>query len=331
MSLRAVLGARRGTLEPGGGADRELVRRHHPAVPIDNKLLELESPFLSAAELTRVLDEATVLDATYAPDESLRDALGRLRAEAGEASGVIAISDRRSAQDRIPVPMALAVGACHSHLLATGRRMSTDIVAIAGDVVDVHDVACLITIGATAVHPYLALATVGDEAAPRYRKAIEGGLLKVMAKMGISCVTSYRGAEVLEALGLGAEVMEMCFPAVPSRIGGVNLDDIERLARARREAMPDHGRVRFRKAGEHHAYNPHAVKMAQKAAQTGDADAYREWRRLSSMGDPQSLRELMRIKECTQPVPVDEVEPASDIVKRFVSTAMSLGALSPEA
>jgi glutamate synthase domain-containing protein 2/glutamate synthase domain-containing protein 3 len=181
------------------------------------------------------------------------------------------------------------------------------------------------------VHPYLAFATVGDEAAPRYRKALEAGLLKVMAKMGISCVTSYRGGEVLEALGLGAEVMEMCFPSVPSRIGGVNLDDIERLARARPEAVPDHGRVRFRKAGEHHAYNPLAVRAAQKAAQTGDPEAYREWRRLSSMGEPQSLRELMRIKECTQPVPLDQVEPATDIVKRFVSTAMSLGALSPEA
>ena len=331
MSLRTLLGARHLTLEPEGGADRELLRRHHPAVPTDGKLLELESPVLGAAELARVLEEAVVLDAAYAPDESLRDALLRLCREAEAATGVIALSDRRSAWHRLPVPMALAVGAVHSHLLATGKRMATDIVAITGDAVDVHDVACLITIGATAVHPYLAFATVGDEAAPRYRKALEAGLLKVMAKMGISCVTSYRGAEVLEALGLGAEVMELCFPAVPSRIGGADLDDIERLARARPEAVPDHGRVRFRKAGEHHAYNPHAVKMAQKAAQTGDADSYREWRRLSSMGDPQSLRELMRIKECTQPVPVDEVEPASDIVKRFVSTAMSLGALSPEA
>ena len=331
MSLRVLLGARHRSLEPEGGADRELLRRHHPAVPTDAHLLELESPILAAAELARVLEDATVLDATYSPDESLREALLRLCREADAAPGVVALSDRRSVWHRLPVPMALAVGAVHSHLLATGRRMATDIVAIAGDAVDVHDVACLITIGATAVHPYLAFATVGDEAAPRYRKALEAGLLKVMAKMGISCVTSYRGAEVLEALGLGAEVMELCFPAVPSRIGGADLGDIERLARARPDAMPDHGRVRFRKAGEHHAYNPHAVKVAQKAAQTGDADAYREWRRLSSMGEPQSLRELMRIKECTQPVPLDDVEPASDIVKRFVSTAMSLGALSPEA
>src|SRR5438552_758259 len=276
MSLRVLLGSRERTLEPEGGADRDLLRRHHPAVPTEDKLLELESPVLGAAELGRVLEDAVVLDATYAPDETLRDALLRLCREASEVQGVIDLSDRRSAQPRLPVPMALAVGAVHSHLLATGRRMSTDIVAIAGDAVDVHDVACLITIGATAVHPYLAFATVGDEAAPRYRKALEAGLLKVMAKMGISCVTSYRGGEVLEALGLGAEVMEMCFAAVPSRIGGMNLDDIERLARTRPAQVPDHGRVRFRKAGEHHAYNPLAVRAAQKAAESGDAEAYRE-------------------------------------------------------
>src|SRR5438876_685270 len=184
MSLRVLLGARDGTLEPEGGADRELLRRHHPAVPTDHKLLELESPLLGRAELARVL-----------------------------------------------------------------------------------------------------------EAAPRYRKAVETGLLKVMAKMGISCVTSYRGAEVLEALGLGAEVMEMCFPGVPSRVGGADLEDIERVSRGRPQPLADHGRVRFRKAGEHHAYNPLAVRAAQKAAQTGDAEAYGEWRRLSSMDQPPSPRE----------------------------------------
>jgi glutamate synthase domain-containing protein 2/glutamate synthase domain-containing protein 1 len=350
MSLRVLLGARRGTLEPEGGLDRELRRHHHPAVPTATSLLELDSPVLSAADLARVLEEATVLDATYAPDESLRDALLRLRREASEASGVIALSDRRSGPERIPVSMVLAVGAVHEHLMHTGERMAKDIVAIAGDVVDVHDVACLITVGATAVHPYLALATASGaarshqehtngntpeppklEGEAKYRKALEAGLLKIMAKMGISCVMSYRGGEVIEALGLGAEVMELCFPAVPSRIGGADLADLERMARTRPEILPDHGRVRFRKAGEHHAYNPLAVRAAQKAAQTGDQEAYREWRRLSAMGQPQSLRELIRIKESVTPVPLDEVEPASEIVKRFVSTAMSLGALSPEA
>jgi len=343
MSLRVLLGARQHTLEPEGGADDELTRRHHPAVPTRGKILELESPVLGAAELARVLEGSTVIDATYAPDESLRDALARLCSDAGEVTNTIALSDRRSAPHRIPVPMALAVGAVHSHLLTTGRRMATDIVAIAGDAVDVHDVACLITIGATAVHPWLAFASVSVPSGPaghlptrgegiaKYRKALEAGLLKVMAKMGISCVTSYRGAEVLEALGLGAEVMAMCFPSVPSRVGGANLDDLDRSARSRPQPMVDHGRVRFRKAGEHHAYNPLAVRAAKKAAQTGDVDAYREWRRLSSMGDPQSLRELMQLAECRQPVSLESVEPASEIVKRFVSTAMSLGALSPEA
>ncbi len=335
MSLRVLLGARGGTLEPEGGADRELRRRHHPAVPGAKRLLELESPVLGAAELARVLEQATVLDATCAPGESLSEALSRLCTEADEADGVIALSDRRAGAQRLPVPMALAVGALHEHLLVKGERMAKDLVAIGGDIVDVHDVACLISIGATAVHPYLALASAGAEGEPRYRKALEAGLLKVMAKMGISCVASYRGAQVLEALGLGAEVMERCFPAVPSHIGGADLADIEQIARARlatgAEALPDHGRVRFRKAGEHHAYNPFAVRAAQKAAQTGDHDAYREWRRLSSMGEPQTIRELLHIKEARTALPLEDVEPAAEIVKRFVSTAMSLGALSPEA
>jgi glutamate synthase domain-containing protein 2/glutamate synthase domain-containing protein 1/glutamate synthase domain-containing protein 3 len=344
MSLRVLIGARRDTLEPEGGAELELRRRHHPAVPGAKRLLELESPVLGAGELARVLEEATVLDATFAPDETLGEALSRLCRDADEVDGVIALSDRRAGPQRLPIPMALAVGAIHEHLLVRGDRMAKDVVAIAGDVVDVHDVACLITIGATAVHPYLALATAGAAADPgspdnegetRYRKALEAGLLKVMAKMGISCVASYRGAQVIEALGLGAEVMELCFPAVPSRIGGADLADIEQLSRARvpvaPEALPDHGRVRFRKAGEHHAYNPLAVRAAQRAAQTGDQDAYREWRRLSSADRPQSLRELLRIKEARTPIALEDVEPASEVVKRFVSTAMSLGALSPEA
>ena len=337
MSLRVLLGPRRGTLEPEGGADRELRRSHHPAIPGSTRLLELESPVLGAAELARVLEDATVVDATYALGESLRDALRRLCREASETNGVIALSDRRAGPERIAIPMALAVGAVHESLLKTGGRMARDLVAIAGDVVDVHDVACLITIGATAVHPYLALATAAasaPEGETHYRKALEAGLLKVMAKMGISCVDSYRGAQVLEALGLGAEVMEICFPAVPSHIGGADLTDIERMALPRlveAPALADHGRVRFRKAGEHHAYNPLAVRAAQKAARENDHAAYLEWRRLSSMGDPQSLRELLHIKPAQQPLPLDEIEPSTEIVKRFVSTAMSLGALSPEA
>jgi glutamate synthase (ferredoxin) len=357
MSLRTLVGPRRRTLEPEGGADTELSRRHHPAVPGEGPLrgvalgsgsagptarggefpplLELESPVLGAGELARVLEEATVLDATCAPDRSLAEELARLRREADGVASIIAISDRRADLDttRMPIPMALAVGAVHEHLLKTGRRMATDLVAIAGDAVDVHDVACLITLGATAVHPYLAMATAGPEGEAAYRKALEAGLLKVMAKMGISCVASYRGGYVLEALGLGAEVMEACFPSVPSRVGGADLADLDAVGRKRMAevVLADHGRVRFRKTGEHHAYNPLAVRAAQKAAETNDREAFNEWHRLAGMGGPQSLRDLLGIREADEPISIDEVEPASEIAKRFVSTAMSLGALSPEA
>ena len=336
MSLRTLLGARSRTLEPEGGAESELSRRHHPAVPEHSRLLELESPVLGAGELARVLEEATVLDATCAPDRSLGAELRRLQLEAEQAGGIIAISDRRADLDstRMPIPMALAVGAVHEHLLSTGRRMAIDIIAIAGDVVDVHDVACLVTTGASAVHPYLAMATAGPEREAAYRKALDAGLLKVMAKMGISCAASYRGGLVLEALGLGAEVMRMCFPSMPSRIGGADLADLDALARSRMAeatALPDHGRVRFRKTGEHHAYNPLGVRTAQKAAAGADRDQFHEWLRTSRMDRPQSLRELLVLHESDSPAPMNEVEPASEIVKRFVSTAMSLGALSPEA
>ncbi|MDQ6773571.1 MAG: glutamate synthase-related protein, partial [Candidatus Dormibacteraeota bacterium] len=276
-------------------------------------------------------------------------ALERLAGEAVEAPpGVLALSDRRAGNNRLPIPSVLAVGAVHERLIATGQRLQKDLVSICGDAVDVHDVACLVTAGANAVHPYLALATAhlheGDETEQRYRHALDHGLLKVMAKMGISCVASYCGAGVIEALGLGAEVMELCLPGIPSRVGGASFADLEARLRSwqrdawepeaepqGKDALSDHGRVRFRKAGEFHAYNPIAVRAAHKAAQTGDGAEYGRWRELSTMGPPQDLRDLLEIVAAEPPTPLSAVEPATAIRRRFVSTAMSLGALSPEA
>jgi glutamate synthase (ferredoxin) len=350
MSLRVTLGARGRTLAPENAAADDLRRRLHPAT-LDHAgaLLELDSPILGPGELARVLESATVLEASVAEGEDLRGALERLASEAVDTSpGVVALSDRSAGRRRLPVPMVLAVGVVHEALLTAGQRMQKDIVAIAGDALDVHDIACLITTGATAVHPYLALATVemqeGDDPQRRYRHALEYGLLKVMAKMGISCAASYCGAQVYEALGLGAEVMQLCLPGVPSRVGGMSLGDVESQLRrwqaeawgpaeepSGKDALTDYGRVRFRKAGEFHAYNPLAVRAAQKAAQTGEPEEYARWRQLSSMGGPQELRDLLEIVHAPEPVALQEVEPATEILKRFVSTAMSLGALSPEA
>ena len=350
MSLRVTLGARGSTLGPLNEASADLRRRLHPAiVGHDHSLLELESPILGAGELARVLEAALVLDSTVGPGEDLRGAIERLCNEAVAApAGIVALSDRRAGRTRLPVPMVLAVGAVHERLLSAGMRMQKDVVAVAGDAVDVHDAACLITAGAGAIHPYLALAAArahgGDEGEHHYRHALEHGLLKVMAKMGISCVASYCGAQIVEALGLGAEVMALCLPAVPSRVGGASFADLETRLRGwhiqawepereptGKDALTDHGRVRFRKAGEFHTYNPLAVRTAQQAAQTGDPEEYRRWVALSTMGPPQDLRDLLEITPAPTPTPLDQVEPAVEIRKRFVSTAMSLGALSPEA
>ncbi len=348
MSLRTLLGPRGVTLEPEGGALGQLARRQHPAVTAhEHPVLELGSPVLTGGELARALEHATLVDCTFGPEETLAGARARVAGEAEQADeGIVALSDRTAGPDRLALPMVLAVGAVHERLLARGQRFRKDLVALAGDAVDVHDLACLLTAGANAVSPYLGLATARaiteegdpDDAEAKYRKALEAGLLKVMSKMGISCVSSYCGAHVLEALGLGAEVMELCLPGVPSRIGGAGFAELEQRIRERHElawgedpSLADHGRIRFRKAGEFHAHNPIAVRSLQKASQSGDPSDFAAYKELASMGSPSTLRELLRLKPAAEPAPLDEVEPATEIRKRFVSTAMSLGALSPEA
>jgi len=335
MSLRVVLGPR---------VSMTGVPARKPAPP---PLLELESPILGAGELKRILETGLVLDATFAEEETLRGALERLAAAAAAAEdGILVLSDRSTSRHRLPVPMVLAVGAVHERLLQRGMRFRKDIVALAGDAVDVHDVAMLISAGAAAVHPYLGFATartVLEETEPQdaenaYRKALESGLLKVMAKMGISCVASYCGAMVFEVLGLGAEVMEICLPDVPSRVGGADFGDLEAVIREHHaaawtanEAPPDLGLVRFRKLGEWHAHNPVAVRQLQKAAQTGDVAEYATYQQLADMGRPATLRNLLDFRRTAEPVELSEVEPVESILPRFIATAMSLGALSPEA
>jgi glutamate synthase (ferredoxin) len=335
MSLRVVLGPR---------VSMSGVPLRKPAPP---PLLELESPILGAGELSRILETGLVLDATFGEEETLRGALERLCAAAEAADdGILVLSDRSTSRNRLPVPMVLAVGAVHERLMLRGTRLRKDIVALAGDAVDVHDVAMLISTGAAAVHPYLGFATartVLEDVEPQdaenaYRKALESGLLKVMAKMGISCAASYCGAQVFEALGLGAEVMAVCLPGVPSRVGGADFADLEAVIREHHTAAwsaaeppPDLGLVRFRKLGEWHAHNPIAVRALQKAAQSGDAAEFATYQQLADMGTPAALRNLLAFRSASEPVDLAEVEPVESILPRFIATAMSLGALSPEA
>ncbi len=340
MSLRTVIGAHGRTL-----ASVQDGRQ--------TALFEVASPLLGVGELATVARSGLVLDATYDPGETLRQGLERLCRQALEAdTSILVLSDAATGPERLPIPMVLAVGAVHEALLDAGYRLQRDVVAVTGDALDVHDLACLITVGATAVHPHLALATArtlqdqvpdGEDAEESYRQALEHGLLKVMAKMGISCVSSYCGAQVVEVLGLGAEVMELCLPGIPSRVGGANLADLDRRLRgwhrhaweeddpSPKNPLLDVGRFRFRKSGEFHANNPIAVRTGQKAAQSGDWADYQRWLELSTMETPQDLRDLLRISDAPTPTPLEEVEPTAEVRLRFISTAMSLGAISPAA
>ncbi|MEJ2503748.1 MAG: glutamate synthase-related protein, partial [Gemmatimonadota bacterium] len=248
-----------------------------------------------------------------------------------------------------PVPMALALGAVHHHLVAEGLRSRTGLVVEAGDCWDVHHLAVLVGYGAGAVCPWLALATaraVDPDGGPRRLvAALEAGLRKVMSKMGISTVSSYRGAQLFEALGLAPEVVDRCFRGTPNRLGGLGWDGIDRLLAARFPAeadaaagLPDHGRIRFRRDGERHAWSPYSARALQRAVATGryadtepDAEAWREFGALARGESPSSVRDLLSATAAGPPVPESEVESPESIARRFVTSAMSLGALSPEA
>ena len=341
MSLRMHLG-RRGSLLADRPSGLRLVRNEHPVL-LENEMAALRG---------LVGAQAVALDATWqaaGSPESLCAALDALCRTAGGAveqgAQILVISDRATDRERAPLPMPLAVGAVHQHLLRKGRRTRVSLVAEAGDAWDVHHFAALIGFGAEAVHPWLALESVrrhveADTAPAKFRAAAEKGLLKILSKMGISTLSSYCGAQIFEALGLGAEVIDRCFTGTVSTIGGIGFAEIAEdvLARQRAaypetptpDALPDHGRVRYRRDGEDHGWSPPLVRAMQTAVEKNTPEAYDGFKARVAARLPASPRDLLAIRAGT-PIPLDEVEPAETIRRRFISTAMSLGALSPEA
>jgi glutamate synthase (NADPH/NADH) large chain/glutamate synthase (ferredoxin) len=339
MSLRMHLGGR-GSLLADRPAGLRLVRNEHPVLLAEEM-----------ATLRRVAGvPAVTLDATWratgGPD-ALPAALDHLCRALGRAvrqgARIIVLSDCGVDPERAPIPMLLAVGAAHQYLLKKGLRTGLGLVAEAGDAWDVHHVAALIGYGAEAVHPWLALQAVrgeaSEEACRRYRSAAEKGLLKVLSKMGISTLASYHGAQIFEALGLGAEVIERCFAGTVSPLGGLGCAEIAEDVLARHRAayggdagprLPDHGRVRYRREGEDHGWAPPVVRAMQQAVTTGTEPAFAAFVSRIEARPPASPRDLLAIRT-RRSVPLDQVEPADAIRRRFVSTAMSLGALSPEA
>ncbi|HEX5386330.1 MAG TPA: glutamate synthase large subunit [Gemmatimonadales bacterium] len=357
-----------------------LGRRGSPLLerPSYARMLRIEHPILLPEEMAALRNvagfSAVTIDAVWDPaagPDGLRPALINLRRAAERAvrrgARILVVSDRSVGARRAPIPMLLAIGAVRHHLVERGLRARVGIVAEVGDALDIHHFAALIGYGAESVHPWLALASIGglfgeatregaperrrehtdalrptpEEARLRFRTAAEKGLLKILSKMGISTLSSYCGAQIFEALGLGAEVIDTCFAGTASPIGGIGFTEIAEDVLARHAdaygeeaepagSLPDHGRVRFRKEGEDHGWAPPIVVALQQAVKAGTADAYGNFLAKNVVRRPAGPRDLLAIRTGT-PVPIDEVEPAEAIRRRFISSAMSLGALSPEA
>jgi glutamate synthase (ferredoxin) len=358
MSMETTIGREYNLLEPGPESARQ-IKLHSPILSNKelDKLRQLEGTSggrfksITLPIVYRVRDGAAGLERALA-------ALCR-HASTALATGhdYITLSDR--AHDRIyaPIPALLAVSAVHHHLIREGTRTKVSLVLESGEPREVHHFALLIGYGAGAINPYLAFETLDDmirqgnlngmahdKAVRNYIKAINKGVLKVMSKMGISTAQSYCGAQIFEAIGLNQDVIDKYFTRTASRVSGVGLDVIAAETQARhRRAFADRpvnghtldagGQYQYRRDGEYHLFNPETVHKLQYACRTGNYQAFKEY---STLVNDQSrrlctLRGLMELKPAGQPIPIDEVEPVEEIMKRFKSGAMSYGSISQEA
>ncbi len=314
--------------------------------------------------------KALKIDAIFDSDsgeQGLINALSEIKTVASEAIktgvNILIISDRKVDKDKAPIPSLLAVGAIHHHLIEEKTRSMVGLIVESGDAREVHHMATLLGYGASAVCPYMAFETIdslienikhgvspqlsSESARRRYIKALEKGLLKIMSKMGISTVASYSGAQIFEAIGLGHDVVRECFNGTVSRLGGVGFDVLANEIKQNHEvAYPKNpgakihrtlkpgGEYQWRREGEIHLFNPETVFKLQHATKEGRYDIFREYTNLidSQSEDLSTLRGLFKFKKSLRPsIPIEEVEPVSEIVKRFATGAMSYGSISGEA
>ncbi|HBI32674.1 MAG TPA: glutamate synthase large subunit [Verrucomicrobiales bacterium] len=358
------------TLGAGLGAERNLLSEtanHARILSLESALL-YEQELETLVKRQEHGFATQVIDTTWPVsegEEGMKKALDRICAEAEESVNnkveILVLSDRATSAERIPIPSLLATGSVHHHLNRCRKRLRTSLVIDTGEARDTHQIACLFGFGATAVCPYLGYATVrqvvatdtkkklGDEMTPElamsnYRKALEKGILKIMSKMGISVLNSYQGAQVFEALGVGKEVVDYAFTGVHSRIGGVGFKEIAEESLVRHRAafeteskenkvldLGDPGYNRYRKSGEAHAITTDVIKNFHTFVRDGKKEDYDDYVKVSLANDPITIKDILEFRVPASSIPLEEVEPAEEIVKRFTTAAMSMGALSPEA
>ncbi|MGN6797611.1 MAG: glutamate synthase central domain-containing protein, partial [Gaiellaceae bacterium] len=351
MSKQSLVGSERNLLGESPEHARQLV--------IDNPVLRDEE-LEQLRQVESDVFHAHTIDFTWPVSEGaagIEAALERICAEADEAlaggANVLILSDRALGPDRAAIPSLLAVGSIHHHLVRAGTRLQAGLVVESGEPRSVQSVAVLIGYGAAAVNPYLMLATIDElvadgrleltreEAEKRALNAIGKGLLKTISKMGISTLGSYCGAQVFEAVGLSPQLVERHFTGTPSRIGGIGLTELAEGALARHaraypgtadELLPVIGLYAWRRDGEHHQWNPETIALLQHAVRGGGRPTYEQFASTVNADSARrsTLRGLLRFRE-RDAIPIEEVEPAAEIVKRFSTGAMSLGSLSREA
>ena len=324
------------------------------------EILVLESPFVGNAEFGEMVrqfgDSVAFIDCTFeAGRGSLNAGLQRIRAEAEDAvrsgAGHLVLTDEHQSEDRVGMPMILATSAVHSGLTAQGLRTFCSINVRAAECIDPHYFAVLIGCGATTVNAYLAQDSIADrlrrglidgtlsEAMQRYRAAINAGLLKIMSKMGISVLSSYRGGLNFEAVGLSRAMVAEYFPGMHSRISGIGTSGIQtkleevhaRGWKGATDVLPIGGFYKARRSGEKHAWEAQTMHMLQAACNNASYSMWQQFSKSMQANPPIHLRDLLAIKPMGAPVPIEEVESITAIRKRFVTPGMSLGALSPEA
>src|SRR5215475_3219175 len=362
MSLVSIIGPRPNLFDLQGLAATKRLEVRQPILT-DADLEKIRS----IGEVADSHFKSRTLDTTFhaglgasGMDQVLDELCARAEGAVREGVNIIILSDRMVGSDRIPIPSLLACAAVHHHLIRTGLRTSVGIVVESGEPREVHHFACLAGYGAEAINPYLAFETIiamkeklpgsldDYEIVKRYIKSIGKGLLKVMSKMGISTYQSYCGAQIFDAVGLKADFVAKYFAGTHTRIEGVGLAEIaEETTRRHADAFGDAlvyksaldvgGEYAYRTRGEDHAWTAESVSALQHAVRGNSQERYRAFAKILNEQSERlvTLRGLFRIKsaadEKRKPVPLEEVEPAKDIVKRFATGAMSFGSISREA
>ena len=340
--------------------------------PEQCRQLRLKGPILTDRELEKIRGinlrklQAKTLSTLFNPNDgigSLNRAMDRLCDEASEAIKegytILILSDRGVDEDHAPIPSLLATAGVHHHLIRQGSRARVGLVVESGEPREVSHFALLAGYGAGAVNPYLIFETLADMTRERsiltsidyetaeknYIKAVHKGILKVMSKMGISTLQSYRGAQIFEAVGLNQGLIDQYFTWTPSRIGGIGLNEIQEESGQRHSYayldmniggsldLKQGGQYQWRREGEHHMWNPDTIATLQYAAKTNDFKSYQEFAEYADSRNAElsTIRGLLEFKKSDNPIPLDEVEPAKDIVRRFATGAVSLGSISREA